>query len=246
LYKLFYHIGRYVMLMGGIFRTPEKFSVYYRLTLSEAVSQANGSLMIVVIISTFIGAVSTLQTAYQLETGLLPDSIIGAVVAATTLLELAPTVMSFILAGRIGSNIASQIGTMRVTEQIDAIEVMGINPQGYLLIPRILAGIISFPVLVTIAAFLGILGGMVAGHLSGEVTATEYSQGLREYYDGFQVVVMYIKAVIFGFLITSVAAYQGFYTRGGALEVGEASTRAVVFGCLSMVIADYLVAQLLL
>jgi phospholipid/cholesterol/gamma-HCH transport system permease protein len=246
LYKLFYHIGRYVILVRGIFKTPEKFSIYYRLAIREAVSMTNGSLFIVVIISTFIGAVQTIQIAYQLETGLLPDSIIGSVVAATSMLELAPTVISFILAGRIGSNIASQIGTMRVTEQIDALEVMGINSKGYLLIPRIVAGIISFPVLITIAAFLMIWGGMMAGDLSGEVTITEYSQGMTEYYDGFQITVMYIKAVIFGFLIASISAYQGYFTRGGALEVGEASTRAVVYSCLTMVIADYTVAELLL
>ncbi len=244
--SLLHHIGRYVLLMGGIFKSPEKLRIYYHLTLAEAISMTAGSVFIVVIISTFIGAVSTLQTAYQLETGLLPTSIIGSVVAATTLLELSPTVLSFILAGRIGSNIASQIGTMRVTEQIDAIEVMGINSKGYLIIPRITAGLISFPILVTISAFLSILGGMIAGHTTGEVTATDFLQGIKEYYDPLQVVVMYVKAVTFGFLISSVAAYQGFFTRGGALEVGESSTRAVVYGCLSMVIADYFIAYLIL
>jgi len=246
LYNLFYHIGRYVLLVRGIFKTPEKFSVYYKLGIREAVSMTNGSLFIVVIISTFVGAVQTIQIAYQLETGFLPDSIIGSVVAATSLLELAPTVISFILAGRIGSNIASQIGTMRVTEQIDALEVMGINSKGYLIIPRMIAGMISFPVLITVAAFLMIWGGMLAGQYGGEVTITEFSQGMTEYYDGFQVVVMYVKAVIYGFLISTISAYQGYYTSGGALEVGESSTRAVVFSCLAMVIADYSVAELLL
>lgn len=246
MYNLFYHIGRYVLLVKGIFKTPEKLSIYYNLAIREAVSMTNGSLFIVVIISSFVGAVQTIQIAYQLETGFLPDSIIGSVVSATSILELAPTVISFILAGRIGSNIASQIGTMRVTEQIDALEVMGINSKGYLLIPRIVAGMISFPVLITISAFLMIWGGMLAGQYGGEVTITEFSQGMTEYYDGFQITVMYIKATIFGFLIASISAYQGYYTSGGALEVGEASTRAVVFSCLAMVLADFLVAELLL
>lgn len=246
IYKLIFHIGRYFMLLRDIFRSPERFRVYYELTLREIVSMAGGSLFIVVIISVFIGAVSTLQTAYQLTSGLFPDSVIGAVVAATTLLELSPTVLSFILAGRIGSNIASQIGTMRVTEQIDALEVMGINSVAYLLLPRIIAGVISFPMLITLSAFLCIMGGMLAGDMTGEVTAFEYSLGVRTYYDPFQVTVMYVKAITFGFIITSIAAYQGYYTRGGALEVGESATRAVVFGCLTMVFADYVIAGLML
>jgi len=205
-----------------------------------------GSMTIVVIISTFIGAVTTLQTAYQLTSGVFPDSVIGSVVSASTLLELSPTVMTFILAGRIGSKIASEIGAMRVSEQIDAIEVMGINPLGYLVLPKILGGIMSLPILVTISAFLSHLGGMFVGEVSGEVTAVEFTQGIQEYFDSFQVVVMYVKAIFFGFLITAVSAYQGFYTSGGSLDVGASSTKAVVFSCLSMVFADYLIAELLL
>jgi phospholipid/cholesterol/gamma-HCH transport system permease protein len=154
--------------------------------------------------------------------------------------------MSFILAGRIGSSIASQIGTMRVTEQIDAIEVMGINPASYLIIPKIIGGFFSFPMLVTVAAFLSTLGGLVAGDLTGEVTAFEFTTGLQTYFDPFQVTVMYVKSLVFAFLITTVSAYHGFYTEGGALEVGQSSTRAVVYSCLSLVIADYFIAQILL
>ncbi len=234
------------MMIGGMFRTLEKPGIYYRIALSEAVSMIGGSMTIVVIISTFIGAVTTLQTAYQLTSGVFPDSVIGSVVSASTLLELSPTVMTFILAGRIGSKIASEIGAMRVSEQIDAIEVMGINPIGYLVLPRILSGLVALPILVTISAFLSHGGGMLAGELSGEVTAVEFTQGIQEYFDPFQVTVMYVKAFIFGFIITAVSAYQGFYTQGGALDVGISSTKAVVFSCLSMVFADYLIAELLL
>jgi len=234
------------MMVGGMFRTLEKPGVYYRIALSEATSMIGGSMTIVVIISTFIGAVTTLQTAYQLTSGVFPDSVIGSVVSASTLLELSPTVMTFILAGRIGSKIASEIGAMRVSEQIDAIEVMGINPIGYLVLPRILGGLVSLPILVTVSAFLSHGGGMLAGELSGEVTAVEFTQGIQEYFDPFQVTVMYVKAVIFGFIITAVSAYQGFYTKGGSLDVGVSSTKAVVFSCLSMVFADYLIAELLL
>lgn len=241
-----FHIGRYVLLLAGMFKRPEKLKLYYQQTMIEAVSMVVGSMFIVVIISTFIGAVTTLQTAYQLTTPFIADSVIGSVVSASTLLELSPTVLSFILAGRIGSNIASQIGTMRVTEQIDALEVMGINSKGYLLMPRLVAGFFSFPLLITISAFLSTMGGLMAGDISGEVSAIEYIQGMEEYYDPLYITIMYVKAIIFGILIVSISAYQGYYVRGGALEVGRAATRAVVYSCLTMVVADYFVAQLLL
>lgn len=229
-----------------MFTTLEKPSVYYHLTLAATVDFVRGSMVIIVVISTFIGAVTTLQTAYQLVTNLVPKSIIGTIVSVTTLLELSPTVVTFILAGRIGSKIASEIGTMRVSEQIDALEVMGVNSAAYLILPKIIAGLISLPILVTISAFLAHLGGLFAGDITGAVTAYDFTLGLQTYYDPYQVLVMYVKAFTFGFLITSVAAYQGFYTSGGALEVGEASTRAVVYSCLTMVIADYLIAQIML
>ncbi|RMG17616.1 MAG: ABC transporter permease [Bacteroidetes bacterium] len=229
-----------------MFKSMDKPVIYYRLFLVETNQMIQGSLIIVIIISTFMGAVTTLQTAYQLTSGLFPDSVIGSVVSATTLLELSPSVLSFILAGRIGSRIASEIGTMRVTEQIDALEVMGVNAQAYLVLPKILGALIAFPVLVTVSAFLSHLGGMIAGDITGEVTATEYTQGVQTYFVPFQVTVMYVKAVTFGLIISSVSAYQGFFTRGGALEVGASSTKAVVFSCLTLVVADYLIAQILL
>ncbi|MEM7374953.1 MAG: ABC transporter permease [Bacteroidota bacterium] len=244
--KFLAHIGRFFLLLGQMFKTLEKPGVYYRLALAETVDFVRGSLVIIVVISTFIGAVTTLQTAYQLVTNLVPKSIIGTIVSVTTLLELSPTVVTFILAGRIGSKIASEIGTMRVSEQIDALEVMGVNSAAYLILPKIIAGLISLPILVTISAFLAHLGGLMAGDLTGAVTAYDFTLGLQTYYDPYQVLVMYVKAFTFGFLITSVAAYQGFYTSGGALEVGASSTRAVVYSCLTMVIADYLIAQIML
>ncbi len=224
----------------------EKPRVYYDLALQETTSMITGSLAIVIIISVFIGGVTTLQTAYQLVSDLIAKSVIGSIVSASTLLELSPTVMTFILAGRIGSKIASEIGTMRVTEQIDAIEVMGINSSAYLILPKIIGGLIAFPILVSVSAFLAHLGGLMAGDFTGEVTAVEFTSGIQTYFEPFQVVVMYVKAFTFGFLITSVSAYQGFFTHGGALEVGASSTKAVVFSCLSMVVADYLIAQIML
>lgn len=242
----FYHIGRFCLLLMGMFRSMERPGVYYHLTLSSLVSMVVGSTMILTVISLFIGGVTTLQTAYQLTSPLIPNSIIGTIVSVTALLELAPTVLTFILAGRIGSQIASEIGTMRVREQIDALEVMGVNSAAYLILPKILAGLLAIPILVTLSAFLIHLGGITAGSISGAVTAAEFTNGLREYYDSYQIVVMYVKALSFGFLITAVSAYQGYYTSGGALEVGTSATRAVVFSCLSMVVADYAIAQVML
>ena len=241
-----FHFGRYILLLKKIFHKPDKWRIFYENMLDEMLSMTAGSMLIVVVISTFIGAVTTLQTAYQITSGFIADSVIGSVVSASTLLELSPTILSFILAGRIGSNIASQIGTMRVTEQIDAIEVMGINSASFLALPRILAGFISFPILITISAYLCTGGGLVAGHASGEVAASEFIEGMQLYFDPMFINVMYVKAVIFSFLITTISAYQGYYVSGGALQVGEAATRAVVYSCLTMVVADYLVAQILL
>ncbi len=242
----FFHIGRFCMLIGSMFRSMERPAVYYRLTLNNLNSMIIGSLMILTVISIFIGGVTTLQTAYQLTSPLISRSIIGTIVSVTTLLELAPTVLIFIIAGRVGSQIASEIGTMRVREQIDALEVMGVNSAAYLILPKIIAGFFAIPALVTLAAFLTHAGGILAGDITGAVSARDFTTGLREYYEHHQVVVMYVKAFTFGILITAVSSYQGYYTSGGALEVGTSATKAVVYSCLSMVIADYVIAQLML
>jgi phospholipid/cholesterol/gamma-HCH transport system permease protein len=244
--KFLFHIGRYFLLIRDLFRSWERPSVYYKLILDEYNSMAIGSLSIVVLISTFVGGVTTLQTSYQLVSSWIPRYTIGNIVSASTLLELSPTVVTFILAGRIGSSIASQIGTMRVTEQIDALEVMGVNPVAYLVLPKIIAAFFAFPTMVTISAFLCHFGGLVAGELSGQLSKEDFMLGVQLWYDPFQVTVMYTKSLIFGFLISSISAYHGFFTHGGALEVGQSSTKAVVYSCMAVVIADYLVAQIML
>lgn len=244
--NVFFHIGRYFNMLLAMPRTLERPSVYYHLMMAEIASMCLGSASIVVLIASFIGAVTTVQTSYQLVSPFIPRYTIGNIVSASSLLELAPTVIAFILAGRIGSSIASQIGTMRVTEQIDALEVMGINPVGYLVIPKLLGGLISFPVLVTFSAFLLHFGGAVAGQLSGAITMGEFAYGVQLWFDPHQVSVMYTKSFVFGFLITTISAYHGYYTNGGALEVGQSATKAVVYSCIAMVIADYFVALLML
>ncbi|MCZ2357631.1 MAG: ABC transporter permease [Bacteroidia bacterium] len=244
--KAVYHFGRYLMLLRMFFESPEKFKIYWRLTMQEIVAMGIGSVSIVFIISVFIGAVTTVQTAYQLVSNLVPKSTIGAIVSTSAILELAPTILSLVLAGKIGSHIAGELGTMRVTEQIDALEVMGINSASYLILPKIIGAMIAFPCLVIFSCFLTHIGGIIAGDMTGEVTAAQFGLGAREFFEPFQVTFMLIKAVTFGFVISSISAYQGFYVKGGALEVGRSSTLAVVYSCIFVVFCDYILAQLLL
>jgi phospholipid/cholesterol/gamma-HCH transport system permease protein len=246
MFRALWHVGRYVLLLKQTFSSFEKGSVYWSLTMREILNIGIGSIPIVFLISTFIGAVTTVQTAYQLVSALLPKSTIGSVVSASALLEMAPTVMSIVLAGKVGSSISSEIGTMRVTEQIDALEVMGINATSYLILPKILASIFAFPCLVIISAFLMHVGGFTAGGLTGEVTYQEFANGIREWFDPFQVRFMLYKSVTFGFIISTISSYTGFYVKGGALEVGQAATTGVVYSCIFIIIADYVLAQILI
>ncbi len=243
---IFYHFGKYILMLKAVFRRPEKFRIYKNELFREMVDIGLGSVGIISIISVFIGGVTTVQTAFQLVSDLIPRSIIGSITRDSTILEFSPTVCSLVLAGKVGSSIASQIGTMRVTEQIDALEIMGINAPGYLILPKLLAGIIMIPLLVIIAISLSISGGYLAGVASGAVTATEFITGLTTDFVPFTLVVAMVKSLIFAFIITTVSAYQGFYTKGGALEVGQSSTKAVVVSCISILISDYVIAQLLL
>ncbi len=243
---LFYHFGKYILLLKSVFKKPEKFSIYQDEIFREMVDIGLGSLGIISIISIFIGAVTTVQTAFQLVSDLIPKSVIGGITRDSTILELSPTICSLVLAGKIGSSIASQIGTMRVTEQIDALEIMGINAPGYLILPKVTAGVIMVPMLVIVSIFLSITGGYLAGSASGAVTSAEFIQGLTTNFNPFTVTIAMVKAVTFAIIITTVSAYQGFYTNGGALEVGQASTKAVVISCIAILVADYIIAQLLL
>ncbi len=246
LWNAFEHFGRYLLLLRRSFTGLLRFRLYWNLWTYESIQIGRDSLFLVAIISFFVGAVTTVQTAYQIVSPFIPKSTIGAIVSTSAILELAPTITSLVLAGRIGSNIASQIGSMRVSEQIDALEVMGINSATYLILPRLFGALVFFPVLVIYACLIVHLGGIVAGAFTGAVNPTQFAVGARSFFEDFQVVFMLIKAVTFGFIISTVSAYQGYYVRGGALEVGAASTRAVVISCLMILVADYVLAQLLL
>jgi len=241
----FTNFGRYILLLKSVFRKPEKLKIYLKEIAKQMDYVGVGSLGLIAIISTFIGAVMTLQIAFQLVSDFIPKTIIGSVNRDSSILELSPTISAIVLAGKIGSAISSEIGSMRVTEQIDALEIMGINAPGYLILPKIISGITMVPMLVIISMFLSITGGYLGGSLSGAVTPAEYMQGITTDFNPYTIVVALVKAFVFGFIITSVPAYEGFYVRGGALEVSQASTRAVVISCISILVCDYLVTQLL-
>lgn len=243
---IFQPFGKYILLLKAVFRKPEKFKIYRKEIFKEMNYIGVGSLGIIAIISVFLGAVTTVQTAFQLVSDLIPKSVIGGIVRDSSILELSPTISAIVLAGKVGSSVASQIGTMRVTEQIDALEIMGINSPGYLILPKIIGAVTTIPLLVIISIGLSILGGYLAGTASGAVNSQDFITGITTGFVPFTFTVSMVKSVIFAFIIVSVAAYQGFYTDGGALEVGQSSTKAVVISCIMILFADYVIAQLLL
>lgn len=242
----FYHFGEYILLLKKVFKRPEKWKIYWRETLHEMNEIGVGSVGLIVIISTFIGAVMTMQIAFQLVSDLIPSSVIGQINRDSNILELGPTISALVLMGKVGSSISSQIGSMRVTEQIDALEIMGINAAGYLILPKLIAGVIMVPVLVTIAIFCAIVGGLLGGALTGAVTPNAYIMGIQSEFNGFTIVVAMVKAFFYGFIITTVPAHKGFHVRGGALEVGQAGTQAVVIGCIAILASDYIITALML
>lgn len=234
------------MFLKGLFSRPERLSIYWRQVLKEMESIGFNSLGIVGIISLFLGAVVSIQTAHNLFSPFVPIFVVGIVTRDSIIIEFAPTIMCLVLAGKVGSSIASEIGTMRVTEQIDALEIMGINSSGYLVLPKIIAAFFMIPALVIFSMFLGIGGGLVSGHLAGVITYQDYLYGLNVNFVPFNVTFALIKTFFFSFVITSIPAYHGFYTDGGALEVGKASTNAVVYSSILILIIDFVLTQLLL
>lgn len=244
--KLFYHFGRYFMLMNRAFSRPEKISIFRKRIFEEINSLGIGSLGIVAIISVFMGAVITIQSAFNFESPLIPLYAVGVAVRDSMILEFSPTIVSLILAGKIGSSISSEIGTMRVSEQIDALEIMGINSAGFLIQPKIIGAVFFNPILVIFSMFLGVFGGYVFGVLTGVVTDYEYTYGITYEFRPYNVIYALIKTAVFAFIITSVSSYHGYYTSGGALEVGRSSTKAVVYSSILILVFNFLLTQLLL
>ncbi|WP_299759573.1 ABC transporter permease [uncultured Pontibacter sp.] len=240
------NFGKYLLFMKSLFSRGESPRILFNRTIDEAILIGINSIFIVAIVSTFIGAVTSVQVSYNLVSALIPKSTIGFMVREMTILELAPTITSIVLAGKVGSSIAGGLGTMQITEQVDALEVMGINSASYLVLPKILAALFVFPLLVIISMFLSIFGGYIAGTVTGEITAQEYISGIRSDFIPYNILFALIKAVVFSFLISSISSFRGYYTSGGALEVGAASTSAVTNSVIAVLIADFVCAQLLL
>lgn len=229
-----------------MFRTPENRKMYWKQFMLQCNDIGIGSLGIITIISVFIGAVSTLQTAYQLVSPIIPKTTIAQIVRDSVILEFAPTLSCIVLAGVVGSKIASELGNMRVSEQIDALEIMGINTKAYLILPKILAGLIMIPLLIIVSMVLGIWGGRLAGNLSGIIDASIFDKGVLMDFLPYNVVFALTKSFVFAFLITAIPAFYGYYVKGGALEIGKASTRAVVVACVLLLLADYVLSFLML
>jgi phospholipid/cholesterol/gamma-HCH transport system permease protein len=244
--KVFYHIGRYFLLLNRVFSKPEKRSIYRNRFFEEVNSLGLGSLGIVAIISVFMGAVITIQAAFGFQSPWIPIYAVGLATRDSIVLEFSPAIVSLILAGKVGSSIAGEIGTMRVTEQIDAMEIMGVNSAAYLILPKILAFMFILPFLIVISMFLAMIGGLVFGVFTHAVTPHQYLYGIQYDFRPYNVVYALVKVVVFAFIITSISSYHGYYTKGGALEVGRSSTKAVVYSSIVLLFFDLLLTQLLL
>ena len=240
------HIGKYFMMLGQVFKRPQRGRVFRETVFREFDELGLKSIGIVIFISFFIGGVIAIQTALNIENPLIPKYLVGFATKRSVILEFAPTFCSIILAGKVGSYITSSIGSMRVTEQIDALEVMGINSINHLVLPKVLATVFFYPFLIVLAMFLGIFGGWVAGFTSSMFSEIDYMQGLQLDFNPFLVQYALIKTLIFAFLIATVPSYHGYYVKGGSIAVGKASTQAVVWTIILIVITNYFLTQLLL
>jgi phospholipid/cholesterol/gamma-HCH transport system permease protein len=244
--KVISNIGKYILMMFVVFSRPEKFQIFRKRLFEEIQGIGINSIPIVALMSTFMGAVIALQTASNMDNPLLPDYTIGYITQSSTILEFSPTIISLILAGKVGSNVASEIGTMRVTEQIDALEIMGVNSLTFLVLPKVTAAILFFPILVIFSMALSLIGGWAVLVSSDLATTEVYVLGIRSFFEVYNVVYALTKTIVFGFLIVSIASFYGYYTKGGALDVGKASTQAVVSSSIAILIANFILTQIML
>ncbi len=244
--KLLEHIGRFTLLMLNTFKAPESWRALRQNTVNEMYNLGIKSLGIIAIISAFMGAVITIQTATNLESGFIPASTVGFAARQSVVLEFSPTIIALILVGKVGSNISSEIGTMRVTDQIDAIEIMGINSANYVILPKIIAAILINPFLITLSMGISVGGGYIAGVYSGLVSPSDFVYGAKMNFKMYFYFYAMVKTVVFAFIITAVPAYYGYFTKGGSVNVGKASTEAVVAGSVVILLLNYILTQLLL
>lgn len=238
-------IGKYFIMIKELFKKPTKWSIMKTLILKEIDELVYGSMGIIIFVSFFIGGVVTIQTALNLTNPLIPASLIGFAARQSVILEFAPTFISIIMAGKVGSYITSSIGTMRVTEQIDALEVMGVNSLNYLVFPKIIA-LLFYPFAIAISMYVGILGGWVAGVFGGFLTSADFIEGIQMDFIPFHITYAFIKTLIFAFVIATIPSFHGYYMKGGALEVGKASTTSFVWTSVAIIILNYVLTQLLL
>ena len=239
-------VGRYVELMLSMFRSFFSWHKYFSLVIDQMYHIGILSIPIVILTSFFSGMVTSVQAAYQFESGFVPNWFVGSIVGESVLLELAPMITALVMTGKIGATIAAEIGTMRVSEQIDALESLSFDPLSFLILPRILAAAVMFPVLVIVADCFGVIGGLIAAINAMDVSYVEFIRGLRNWFRPWDAWFGLIKGLFFGVAITSIASYQGYYTTGGATGVGRSTTSTVVISCVAIVFLDYILAALLL
>ena len=244
--RFFYGIGAYTLLMGKVFRMPDKGRMFWRQMSKEMGKQGLESILITLIVSVFMGAIMTLQTKLNTENPLLPAYSTGLVTRDCILLEFSSTILCLLLAGKVGSNMASEIGTMRITEQIDAMEIMGVNSANYLILPKIVAFVVMMPFLVIFSMGIGLLGGLLVSVFTDIITPSDYIYGIQYAFIPFYVTYAIVKSLFFAFIITSVAAFYGYYAYGGALEVGKASTNAVVNSSILILLVNLALTQIML
>ena len=240
------HFGEYWVLMARVFRMPDRSRMFWQQYSRELEKQGLQSLPIVIVISLFIGAILTIQAKTNTENPFLPKYIVGLLTRETLLLEFSSTILCLILAGKVGSNIASEIGSMRITEQIDAMEIMGVNSANYLILPKILAFMTMMPMLVILSTAIGLVGGWAVGAFTDIITVADYLVGVQYAFNPYFVWYGIIKSLFFAYVITSLSAYYGYMVRGGALEVGKASTNAVVNSNIIILLLDLVLSRLLL
>lgn len=244
--RFVFHVGQYFIFLSKVFVRPEKWSIYIRQTIREIDKIGVRSIGIVTLISFFIGAVLTIQGVYNVKSPILPNYIIAFAVRDSLLLEFSSTIIGLILAGKVGSNIASEIGSMRITEQIDALEMMGVNSASFVTLPKIVAALLFNPILMILSNVVGIIGGWITGFTTGVISSDEFIYGIQYNFYPYYITYATIKTLVFAFLITSIASYFGYYARGGSVEVGNASTQATVYGSVLILFFNLVLTQLLL
>lgn len=241
----FFHIGRFAQWVPQIFSRPENIKMYWKETMRQMEHIGLGSFLIVFLISIFIGAVTAVQFAYQLNGFTIPRYYVGYIVRDMTLIEMAPTITCLVLAGKVGSNIAAEIGGMQQKEHVAAMEIMGVNTSSYLVLPRLIACMIMIPMLVVIASMFSMVGAYLGSVPTGMFTGDEFIRGLRAFFDPYNVFMMLVKAFVFGIVLCLVSSYQGYFVKTGSVELGKASTQAVVMSNILILLSDYLIAVVL-